>query len=364
MSFATLERMLDQSKQYDQDKQDIVAGARELQFVGGCLQYPTPKSQPQPLTVASFAAVEQNNLIFNTPPEIATHKPTNGVTDLAFSQWRSRMGPMLLGDKGTLARKDWEALRRERPEEFATIANWLHHRYSTRRGARGIQLRLYKHEVRAFLTDRYAALDNTQLLESLVAIRDYDDSFNPRIVRSSVTPDELYVKVLIPTPDDDGQYAIGVYIANGECGDRSVKIAPFVQRNSCDNSTIVQHDQAIRFAHTINNRANLANLRVNMFNLLPMAGEARDQMLEAELIALPKFSDIIAGMSKSQKWDDKFTKQVYMGSENDHTKAGLINGVSYAAQHAYEGQSQRIEEMEFFAGTLLKANAQQLERYA
>ena len=88
--------------------------------------------------------------------------------------------------------------------------------------------------------------------------------------------------------------------------------------------------------------------------MLNAAGELLDRMIAAEDEQVPDFESVLAGLAIKHGWPIDVRDAVFSGTENSHTRAGIVNGVTYAA-HAAVSEPNDQADMEMLGGRLLVA---------
>jgi len=218
----------------------------------------------------------------------------------------------------------------------------------------------YQDSARAFLSENYAEIPNTDTL------RWAQDAFNRggkgndyKMINGWVSPDSLEIKAMVynrPTPD--GPYGLGVCIRNGEIGNSKLAACALIQRHSCTNSIIVNKELAYEAFH----RGNSQVLRISFVAAIAQAiidsNELVDRMIAAYDIQIPTIEDVLQKLAKDNGWENEFTTTVAMGTENSSTLAGLVNGISHGAKFT-ESEEERTK-METLAGNLLVAPPESL----
>ena len=171
---------------------------------------------------------------------------------------------------------------------------------------------------------------------------------------------------------------IGTYVGNDEIGAGRIKVWPLIQSTSCSNSTVFRplrtsaefgmgsdNEQlpideedvkqrdfvGISLVHR-GDRKRLEYLLKNAIGLSLNAGAAYlDKLIEAETQRLPNFTDVLAGLAKKYNWSEKTQTNVALGTRGDQTVAGLVSGITFAAQDI-ENQDARLD-METLGGAIL-----------
>lgn len=356
-----LQAMLKSSEAHDKNKVDYTTSAANLEF-----------NKHGDMVVNM---IEQT--VFGASQ---TKSKPMGFTQHGLSQLLARFSPQYFtdGSSKTMPREVFQVMREKFPKEFASIMNDLSDAYAKNtRGGGEVLVRSYKDgrnaNARAFLSDRYGIVDNTALLQGLTTILKDEAASLPdmRLVRSTITPDELDVQVVWQNvkgqnpdhnrPQDGGRmgkldntFGLGVAITNGEIGNRGISVCPIIWRFSCTNSIRIQTDQAINLRHIGNPEAMMAKIKVGMIDCLPLASESLNRVFEAERKQLPSIASVLRGFAQEYKWDTAFTDAAMIGTEGKSTVMAVVNGISYAAHAATANLSQQIEASEL-AGRMLVA---------
>jgi hypothetical protein len=138
-------------------------------------------------------------------------------------------------------------------------------------------LRLAGDEVRAIMSDRYAAIDDAFLLDVVDDVLSKSGFRNDALVRATSTGPHTILRVTIPSAgiavrkDDVIKY--GLDIANSELGLRSVQITPVTHRLVCTNGMRAwRSDASLRMRHV----GDPDRLRDQLRDAIPVAfAEAR-----------------------------------------------------------------------------------------
>lgn len=348
-----LDKLIAQSVKFDAKKMDYPGSASDFKFTNA-------------------GKIQRQGIVMLKGFDNAK-SPAMGFTDNAMGQWLNRISETFFGagDKTGMDRKDWATMQTRFPKHFAGIMNDLLAQYGENPKNRGLMLRSYDKQVRAVFTDLYGIVNNTDMLKCLVEILrpEVDNLPEMRMVRSSVSPDDMLVQVVwknvkgrnedMNRPGDGmslGQhntYGVGAAIRNGETGNTGIKVTPMIWRSECTNTIFVADDRAINLRHVGHHHAILAKIKMGMIDCLPLAEQALAKIYEAEYVNLPNIADVIRGFAIQNKWDDELTDKVMLGTEGKATKMGVINGITYAG-HASENTNTDLQvDMSTLGGHLL-----------
>lgn len=349
-----LKALQKQSATFDKKKQDFSGQAEQFEFAVkgknvGSLRLP---------------------IIEDTPfgKSLSKSKPF-GFTDHAFGQMLGRFSSVFFPNGGTMDSADWRRIQQMFPKQFAEMGNELLDAYSKRQGSRettSLYARVYDGDIRALFTSKYAAVDNTDMLNALLQIIEpsFEKMPGMRLVHSTVTPHALNVQVVFRkvTPNESGYkdlpdgrngYGIGIAIRNNEIGQGGIEVLPMLWRTSCLNSMTIRDDDRARFVRHVGNKLGVMTLlKASMTEILQISGEMLELFFQSEYDALPDLADIVHGMSKAYGWKEPFKNAVLIGTEGRSTRAGLINGVSYAAHAASESLEEQQNASDL-AGAIL-----------
>ncbi len=158
------------------------------------------------------------------------------ITDHTHRQIAQRVG---------IPQKYYDRMRDESP---LLLANNVEHWFRKQPEQR--MIRTLDGNARAFLSNRYRTLDNTDLAEAVLPILLESDSI--QIISSEITPSKLYIKALFPKLENEiakgDVVQSGVVISNSEIGLGALKIEPLVYRLVCLNG-MISKDHGTRKYH-------------------------------------------------------------------------------------------------------------------
>jgi hypothetical protein len=273
-----------------------------------------------------------------------------------------------------IPRAYYDRCRASDPGLLATNVNaWLA-RSSDKRTVRTVGT-----TARAFLSDRYRALDNFDLAQCVLPIL-ADGGL--RVESCELTERRFYLKAVNPKVQGDvgvGDIVqAGVCISNSEVGHGSLSISPLVYKLSCKNGMIVA-DQSLRKYHTGDKRAKGQELE----NAIEIYSDATRQKMDAALWSQVRdltsaalndalFQQIVAKMRAAKEGTtvkhpevavevlrSRFTLTEKEGSDilahlcagGDLSRFGVLNAVTRMAQdvESYD----RSTDLEKLGGTIL-----------
>jgi hypothetical protein len=281
------------------------------------------------------------------------------IPPMPMSEWATRqlfqkLGPAVFG-KGSNKSLPYDYLTALLPTHRATLLN--NHVKTVPAETESWFVRSYQGTVRAVLSKGYANIGNTELLELADQVAKLNPSADLTLVRPHLTPDTLHLKVVWKNVSvgKDGDYGLGVYIGNGEIGNRRLSIFPMVQRHSCTNSIIIESDKGAEFIHRGSRDSKMVILRATMAELFPVAAEWLNKMILADGEKIPQFTDVLTGLATQYGWNDKLALNVAVGTEGRETRAGLVNGITYAA-HVSQLNGDDQADMEILGGRILASS--------
>jgi hypothetical protein len=273
-----------------------------------------------------------------------------GMEERALNQLGDRLGRHFWKtSKRTIPADFYRQLHQAWPQHFASLTNDLLQEMDGK-----LLVRSYGDNVRAILSDQYATLDNSELLDmadqvlggvpyEIVQSGKYADR------NDGVQRDELTVRVIVKNvkPTDEGGYGLGIAIRNGETGGSASEIRPLVMRTSCMNSLVFKVGEAgerlgLRLTHRGSKQAKAILLASAIAEALPMAEEGLERFLETKRIEID-LGAVIAKLGEEQGWSEAMSLTVGVGSEGHNSVFGLVNGITFAAHQLDMDTSARFD---------------------
>lgn len=207
--------------------------------------------------------------------------------------------------------------------------------------------------IRAVLSDRYAVIDNLDLLEMMSEVLRNE---NYTLARPSLTRDTMIVTtVLKEIPSNpwlpDGNYGLGFKARNDEIGKGSCQVFPVLQRTSCSNSIVPIYNEngesmGVRLVHVGDAFLKKTLVAGAIAEVLPHAEATLARYIEARSEAIPRLSNLISRLGERFKWPEELKMAVTLGTEGQETQAGLVNGITRAAQTLEDPDDQlRMEQL-------------------
>lgn len=228
--------------------------------------------------------------------------------------------------------------------------------------------------VRAMLSDQYATVDNSVLLQSLHTIlrETQAESGLPEgfhLVRPKLTEDSMYVPAIwSPIPqynqygdqiwdDDDGGLYIGTIIVNDEIGKGRVKLLMAIQRGKCDNTMAIRQGESaelntVSLTHRGSVEAITTSVQAGMFNVLQTSGTVVDKILHAKRQQMPSMTDVIRGLAINQGLNKETEMRIQISAQGN-TQWDLINAVTLVAHADDEMPDDEQQALELLGGDLL-----------
>lgn len=199
--------------------------------------------------------------------------------------------------------------------------------------------------VRAIMTGEYVPFNNTDMLDAaanhLGAYREHP----VELVRPHLDRDGLWVK--ITALGLGGGYSAGVVLRHGEVGNSVISVMPFLQRHSCENSTVWAKG-GWSYRHRWQSVAWLKATVIEQINTVFVNSvKIHDAMIVAEAQHIPNFGDVVRKIVKDNKLESLVQDKIMVGSEGQETLAALVNGLTYAAHrsNADVDTAARLEEL-------------------
>ena len=331
MDKTTVQELLDKSQEQDEHKTDYLAHPHGMKFDQNCIMQ-----------------VEPGGLFMNGTVALSPN-------EWAYRQIFSKLGTTVFG-KGVNKTLPADYMMALRSDLRAYVLN--DHLKNYPNGDWFV--RAYDNTCRAILSDRYAAIGNTELLNILSAVTNEAKTPSYLTNSSNVNADSLNVRIIwkdVNRGDNNkgnGSWGIGVAITNGETGQRRLRGMPLLQRHSCQNSIILdQSVNGFEFTHRGSVATKMIVVKSAMQEILPFAAELLETMIAAEAQQIPDFTDVLNGLATQYGWDEKTSANVAIGTEGQTTRAGIVNGVTHAAK-SIENPDERMD-MEILGGRILMA---------
>jgi hypothetical protein len=340
MQFKTLDEMIGQAQDYDSRKTDFNDGYKP-QFSSGKVVLWHPQVQQNP-PVGPF-----------------------DISDHALDQLCKRLGPITFG-KGSNKMLPRDAFR-------AWLDNPLFAQFASQLLSANIDgadkswfTRTYENGVRAILSDRYAAVQNSLLLARVQdALGLLSESAGkpvvPELFRSFITPDDLHLRFRIKggdilPPGESGPYGLGIMIKNDEIGLSRIKASPVIWRGTCDNSAMyTDSEYAVNMTHIGDGQMLTEQVALAIGHSIKVGGELLTRFLNMRRIVLPNIFETISKIAEVEEWSVEVTDAVRLGTEGESNMYGLMNGVTFAAQHVFANNPNEMMAMESLAGSWLNA---------
>lgn len=337
----TIEQFVEASEQYDAGKHDHLSYLEELSMNqdGTLVVPPTIMGSVQPLTLEERAC---RQLVNKSAPGLY---PNEKRGSLPFEH-------------------HWQLLK-QYPDLFADQFNRFWNVMSSNGDNRKWLVRAHEGNARAILSDRYADTPNTELLGmAATALNDVDYTLG----YSHVSRDDMIVRVIVkglrhPITGDDSGFGFGFMIRNDEIGGGAAQVCPVLQRFACTNSIIAIQDEngqtlGVRLVHSGSAKMKMAMLAGAIAEVLPHAEKMLDKYADAMVANIPALPKLIANLGEKYKWSEETTQAVNIGTNGWMSQAGLVNGLTFAAQ-SIENNAERLR-MEQLGGEMLFTAAAKL----
>ncbi len=298
-------------QQDDQDKWDLTVPRDRLALAQGQLVLPEEHldEHPELLTLSPWATAQAcQRLGIPAPYFVRCSAP---LQDAQFNHWAWRIG--IEPDDET----DGKA---------GTPRPWL--------------LRCQGEGVRAVLSDRYAPLDNADLLGTLVPL--LEDRFEVRGL--SLTPESLHLRLVDPRlcrevlPND--RLMVGVHVANSEVGRRSVTVDALVWRLVCLNGMVrlVRGKSLLRQRHISWDRPRFADaLRVAVSEAVTAGAGLIDRLQTATHEPVPDVEGVVRAIARQAALTRSVQERVLQAlsatapPQQDRVY-GLVQALTFTAQ--------------------------------
>ena len=160
-----------------------------------------------------------------------------------------------IADRLSIPKRYYDRCRQDAPELWAEQVNhWLHAKDEKR------LMRTMDGKLRAFLSNRYRALDNPELAQAVLTVL---QDFDVTIESCEITDNRLYIQAVRTDleAEVEGSKLVGdvvrsgIVVSNSEIGNGSLSIEPLIYRLVCENG-MISKDHSLRKYHTGRGRGN------------------------------------------------------------------------------------------------------------
>ena len=209
------------------------------------------------------------------------------------------------------------------------LNHWLWSQRGQYRKDRPLFVRTHEDRVRAFLSEAYAPISNTEILQ---IVHEFTDDIDYKLLRPNIDRDSMFLRVVVRDNVGNGNYGFGFYTHNGETGNRTVMISPFIMRTSCTNSTVWEKE-SLKLRHAWHSPAYLrASIKEYIGKALHKSMEMVEMAVQAETEEIPNIKDVLKSIVKKYKLSDDNSAFLHRGTENEATRMGVVNGITFMSQ--------------------------------
>ncbi len=309
--------------QGDRNKWDLAIPRERLMLSGGRLVLPEEfrDEYPECLDLSGWATMQACQRL-GIPAQYFVRCPPP-LRDVQFNHWLW---------KGTQVPDD------PLPDE-EDAASDLSHR-SSAEGLRPWLLRGKGDVVRAVLSDRYAPLDNADLLATLTPF--LEGRFEVKSL--ALTPESLHLRLVDPRlarevlPDD--RLMVGLHVANSEVGRRSVTVDALVYRLVCQNGLIrlVKGRSLLRQRHVSWDRSHFADaLSRALLEAITAGAGLIERLSLATRMPVPDVEGLILALSRqaglTQRVQDGVRRALLATpASQQETVYGFVQALTLTAQ--------------------------------
>jgi hypothetical protein len=211
------------------------------------------------------------------------------ATDYAHAQMASRL---------SIPKPYYDRMRAQSPDLLSTnINHWL----GQKQGETSL-IRTLRGQVRAFLSNRYRIVDNHEILAMVLPeLGEMGDGI--KIASCNVSEEKMYLKVIntnIEAAISVGDpVQAGFVLSNGELGNGSISIEPFIYRLVCTNGL------TLKDAKQRKNHAGRANESTDLYasdtvQAIDKAFKLQIRDLVRDAISITTFRDAVANLQASK----------------------------------------------------------------
>ena len=227
---------------------------------------------------------------------------------------------------------------------------------------KSVFVRTYADQIRGYMSDRFTHIDHKDILDLITG--PLSEKYGQyKLVRPYIGRDSMTVRITLKDYNIEGGdvggsgnsvYGVGVVIRNGEKGNTSPGVYPFIQRTSCTNSTVWQ-EGGLTIRQNGHREVKLTQLAAGIYGALQASHEMLKRHLDQRVQKLPTIDSVIEKMADAYGWSEAVQMNVGIGTEGERTMSGLMNGITYAAHKATGENAEAGFELESLAGRLSAA---------
>ena len=321
--------MVEASQRLDERKIDLTAAARDVRFYEGDCSMLVPCD------------------LFNGSRTALI------MEDLALQQVCDRLGP----PPSRYMRACPPRLRARNLNHWAAqvepTKRWLVRGWELGDDVAGPQL-----SARGVLSDQYVPLTSNGDFGNTTVLKIAEEMLTGQAhswARPHVDRDALHACVTYVTREQKpgDPYAVGVYLGNGEVGNRALRVSPFIQRIACTNS-IIHQAGGVRIIHrNVSIQWIRATIKGKLGRVFGASIELFEKVMEAEVHAIDDVADVVSSLCAQHGWSDAVRDNILIGTEGDESRMGVVNGVSFAAWATKGNDVESRVDMESVAGAIL-----------
>jgi Domain of unknown function (DUF932) len=216
-------------------------------------------------------------------------------------------------------------------------------------------IRTLRGQMRAFLSDRYRILDNHEILEMVIPELD-EMGDGIRIASCNVTDEKMYLKVVntnIEAAISVGDpVQAGFVLSNGELGNGSISVEPFIYRLVCTNGLTLK-DKKTRKNHAGRAHEDMALFANDTIQAIDNAFKLKIRDLVRSAISITTFREAVADLQVSKNdiitghpakaveltakaiglsGDESSLVLNYLTRSGDLSRFGMLNAVTRSAE--------------------------------
>lgn len=222
-------------------------------------------------------------------------------------------------------------------------------------------LRAKNDTMRAVLTDKYAQLDNSFVMDALSANLDKGAAVN--VTNFALSDKYLNLRLIFPdlsanvgTSINRDDVMVGIHITNSEVGSSALRIDSCLFRLVCSNGMIarVGGDSLMNQRHVHLTRGEMENRVADAISESLKVGDGLiEDFARTKEVAVNNPMKVLEELAKKQKYSEAFTDSLKNSFNSDpHDSAfGIVNAFTHASK---ELPFERRVEVETFAGKVMQ----------
>lgn len=240
-------------------------------------------------------------------------------------------------------------------------------------GDKKILIRFYKDEPRAILSGHYQDFSNTKILERLQSRISHGGISDYILPRCWLSPDNLVVNVVgkneygVREGNELVPYGSGIGLKNNEVGSGAFHIGALLWRTKCLNS--LRFTEVSKYVHKgIKEWMILNHIDHSISSAFSSIGNYLEGIEALSKIPVGDLNKEIENLTSRfptlisfPKKDNSIKETILLGTENQSTILGVVNGITWLAQSLNDSDPNHAYALEVAAGELFNQELEKIQ---